>query len=381
LFAPRAPFNVTRMSPVPSRLKHDQLALLPVAAQVDPASCRTALVEGGAAFLDRILAQDLGALWHHHLQSSALLDSLPHDAINALRQARMSAAMGYLTQRAALDALDRLFEAEGITYVAIKGAHVRELVYPDPALRPASDIDILIEPANRRRAAHALIGSGYTAHAEPANISHEATFSRGFVSIDLHWHMLRPGRTRIDMTSQLLARRQRLNGQWGLSDDHTLFLMLTHPAFAKYVCSPNMGLGRVADFLLWIQRRPADWPAVLELLETAGLKTAAWTMLNWFRMLAPPDTHAILDRWVDSVRPGRLRAAYLRQWLLHDLPSRWLNRPLLIQFGFTLPLHDRPGDALHAIQGLQQALKNRQRDMRQLLGQEHETGHPKQPHQ
>lgn len=358
------------MSTIPSSLTRDQLALLPAAVQADPESCHSALIEGGPDFLDFLLAQDLGALWHHRLQSNALLESLPQDTINALRQARISAAMGYLTQRAELDRLDRLFEAEGIPYVVIKGAHVRELVYPDPALRPASDIDILIDPADRWRATRALIGAGYTAHAEAANISHEASFSHGIVNIDLHWHMLRPGRTRIDMTAELLARRQRGNGQWGLSDDHTLFLMLTHPAFAKYVCSPNMGLGRVADFLLWIQQRPVDWPAVLKLLETAGLKTAAWAMLTWFRMLAPPHTHASLDSWIDSVRPGRLRAAYLRQWLLLDLPGRWLNRPFLIQFGFTLPLHDRPADMLHAIRGLLRARKNRQRDLRLLLDQE-----------
>jgi hypothetical protein len=350
-----------------TRLKFDQQALLPAAAQTDPAACHDALVNGGTHLLDRILTQDLGALWHHSLQSNGLLDSMPPDTIDALRQARMSAAVGYLAQRATLDRLDRLFETAGIPYAMMKGAHVRECVYPDPALRPASDIDILIAPADRRRAARVLLGTGYTVHAEPGNISHEATFSHGAVDIDLHWHILRPGRTRIELTTELLARRQRVNGLWGLSDDDTLFLMLTHPAFAKYVCSPNMGLARVADFLLWIHKRPIDWPAVLQLLERAGLKTAAWTMLTWFRMLAPSDAHATLDDWMKTVCPGSLRAAYLQQWLLHDLPSRWLDRPFLIQFGFTLALHDRLGDALHALRGLRQARRNRQRDMRLLL--------------
>ena len=70
---------------------------------------------------------------------------------------------------------------------------------------------------------------------------------------------MRPGHTRIDMTEGLLARRQWSNGYWGLSDSDTVFLLLTHPAFVRYVCSPNMGLGRVADFLLWIQKRQVDW--------------------------------------------------------------------------------------------------------------------------
>jgi hypothetical protein len=351
-----------------NRLKIDQQALLAAAAQADPAACRAALVDGGPLLLDRILSQDLGALWHHILQSNGLLESIPSDTIDALRQARMSAAVGYLAQRAALDRLDRLFETADIPYAIMKGAHVRECVYPDPALRPASDVDLLIAPADRQRAARVLLDAGYAVHPEPANISHEATFSQGAVDIDLHWHILRPGRTRIEITAELLERRQRTSGLWGLSDDDTLFLMLTHPAFAKYVCSPNMGLARVADFLLWTHKRPIDWPAVLKLLERAGLKTAAWTMLSWFRMLAPPDAHATLANWMETVRPGRLRVAYLRQWLLHELPRHWLDRPLLIQFGFTLPLHDRPGDLLHALGGLRQARRNRERDMRLLLG-------------
>jgi len=351
-----------------SRLRRHRLALLPAAAPIEPQALHTALAEGGTEFLDFVVAQDLGPLWHHALQSHGLPESVPV-AADALREARMGAAMGYLAQRAALERLDRLFEAEAIPYVAMKGTHVREGVYPDPALRPASDIDVLIAPANRRRAARVLIDAGYAVHAAPANISHEATFSQGMVDIDLHWHILRPGRTRIDLTGELLARRRRVNGLWGLSDQDVLFLMLTHPAFAKYVCSPNMGLARVADFLLWIQRRPVDWPAVLRLLERAGLKTAAWTLLSWFRMLAPSDVHGILDGWLDSVRPGALRAAYLRQWLAHDLPTRWLDRPLLIQLGFTLPLHDRVGDVRHALHGLREAKRNRARDLTLLLGE------------
>jgi hypothetical protein len=352
-----------------SRLTQYRQALLVADGLADPASCRDALVAGGADFLEQVLGQDLGALWHHCLQSNGLLESLPDDSAEALRQARRSAAVGYLAQRAALGRLDPLFEEAGIAWVAMKGTHVRECVYSDPALRAASDIDLLILPEDRRRAARLLLDAGYTAHVEPANISHEATFSQGAVDLDLHWHMLRPGRTRIDMTAELLAGRQRTNGVWGLSDDDTLFLMLTHPAFAKYACSPNMGLARVADFLLWVQKRPVDWPAVLQRLERAGVKTAAWVMLSWFRMLAPQSVAGTLDGWIDSVRPGRLRAAYLRQWLERDLPSRWLDRPFLIQFGFTLPMHDRAGDVLHALRGLQQARANRLSDARALMGE------------
>jgi hypothetical protein len=353
-----------------SRLDQYRLALLPVAQNIEPVVCCAALAEAEPTFLNFVLSQDIGPLWYHRLQTSGLLESLPPASVNALRAARMSAAAGYLPQRMEFERIDHLFATQGIPYLVVKGAHVRECVYPDPTLRLANDIDILVSPQDRQRAARALLELCYTYHEKADSISHEALFIRGQVDIDLHWHLMRPGRTRVDMTEGFLARRQWNNGYWGLSDSDTLFLMLTHPAFVRYVCSPNMGLGRVADFLLWIQQRQLDWPAVLQLLEMAGLKAAAWTTLSWFRMLAQPDTAKVMEEWLDTLRPGRLRAAYLRYWLTHDLPTRWFQFPLLIQVGFTLFLHDRLTDVLHAVQGLWQAKRNHLRNARLLIGDE-----------
>ncbi len=352
----------------PIRLAPYSLALLPAVQTIEPACCCAALVEGGTPFLDFVLSQDLGPLWHHCLQSGGLLESLPPAMLDALRKARMAAAVGYLPQCEALKRVDALFTAQNIPYLVMKGVYVRECVYPDAALRPAGDIDILIAPQHRLCAARALQDGGYTIHVVANNLSHEATFSQGLVDVDLHWHMQRPGRTRSDMTEGFLARRQRVNGVWGLSDNDVLFMMLVHPAINKYVCSPNMGLGRVADFVLWIQKKEVDWPAVARLLEAEGVKTAAWTQLSWFRMLAQPETAKVLDVWLDTLRPGRWRAAYLRFWLRHDLPTRWLQRPFLIQAGFTLCMHDGLADVLHALRGRMQAKRNQLQDARLLLG-------------
>ncbi len=124
----------------------------------------------------------------------------------------MTAAVGYLAQRKELERVDELFTAQGIPYAVMKGAHVRECVYPDPSLRPSSDIDILVSPADRQRAARILLDDGFTVHVKPDGVSHEATFSRGLTDIDLHWNLLRPGRSRVELTEGLLARRQRVNG-------------------------------------------------------------------------------------------------------------------------------------------------------------------------
>ncbi len=151
-------------------------------------------------------------------------------------------------------------------------------------------------------------------------------------------------------------------------------MMLTHPAFGKYVCSPQMGLGRVADFMLWIQQKRVDWPAVLSLLDMAGLKTAAWTMLSWFKMLGQPEVTRVMDAWLVSLRPGALRAAYLRVWLAHDLPTRWWPRERWLQIAFTLWLHDLPADMLRVLHGVWHARRHRLRDARLLMGDDFEWG-------
>ena len=163
-----------------------RLALLPAVLTVSVAELSTALLQGGVDFLEFVIRHDLGPLWHHRLQAGNALGTLPAGYVDALHRARMAAVAGYLPQRAALDQLDKLFAGKGIPYVVIKGVYVRECVYPDPTLRPATDIDVLVLAQDRLAAAKLLIDSGYAVHVTPDNVSHEATFKRGLVDIDLH---------------------------------------------------------------------------------------------------------------------------------------------------------------------------------------------------
>lgn len=305
------------------------------------------LAGDGAAFMAFLLANGLGPLWHQALHAHGLQGLLAQDSQDALKSSRRAAAAAYWSQDAALRQIDRLFEARGIAYAAIKGAHVRELAYGEPALRPACDVDILVSAGQRVAAGRALAEAGFRYCPEPGQPGHEATFARAGVDIDLHWDILRPGRTRVGMADALVGRRRRVGGFFGLDDTDAVFLMLAHPAIAKYVCAPHMGLHRAADFALWTQRRAVDWSAAAARLREAGLMAAAWTVLCWFALLGL----AAPEPFVREIAPGKARRRYLRYWLEHDLPTRWLRRPLLIQLGLTLFLHDRPADAWRAVAG------------------------------
>ena len=306
---------------------------------------------GAPAFANTLIELGVVSYWHQTILTHGAANDAAPGFMDTLKAIHLSETMLYMAQRAALREVDAIFDGQNIAYAVIKGAHVRELVYADPALRSAGDIDILISPAQREVAVKGLIEAGYALRANPENISHEATLVRGEVAIDLHWNILRPGRTRIEMADSLLMRRQRVDDYWGLDDTDTVFLMLVHPAFAKYVCSPNMGLNRAFDFIFWLRKRSVDWDAVADRLAGAGLNTAAWTVLQWIAMLLPPRSLQVPDSFIARIQPGVIRARYLRFWLRHDLPTRWLKQAMLIQLFFTLFLHDHPSDALHAIRG------------------------------
>src|SRR5262249_2272416 len=125
------------------------------------------------------------------------------------------------------------------------------------------------------------------------------------------------------------------------------------------VCSPNMGLIRVVDFILWLNKRVVDWEAVAERLHDTGLKAAAWAVLQWFAMLVEPKTLPVPSTFIDGIYPGSRRARYLTYWLRNDLPTRWIHKSLLIQLGLTLSLHDRPSDVQRALVGWMRARRAR----------------------
>ena len=86
-----------------------------------------------------------------------------------------------------------------IPVIALKGAHLAEGIYGDVALRPMSDIDLLVKRPDLSRAEDALRGIGYTPHrpfwveAESDVHQHLPRFTKpNAVSVEVHWTLLRP---------------------------------------------------------------------------------------------------------------------------------------------------------------------------------------------
>lgn len=333
-----------------TRFAAPRAALLPAFHQSAATTLTQVLSEGGAPFESLILRQQLGPTWHARTQAKAFAES------------RSNAAMLYMRQAAAQRELDDLFTHHGIPYAIFKGAATRELTCDDPSVRICYDIDVLVAPAQRADAARVLVDAGYRLRVDPSVASHEVGLIRDLVSIDLHWELLRPGRTPASLTNQLLSRRQQRDRRWILSDPDTLFVMLVHPAFAKHLSSSQMGLHRIADVALWLQTQDADWPSLQRQLEAAGLKTAGWTMLSLVQMLSPEGFARSLDEPLQALRPDPLRAAYLKTWLNMDMSSRLADLHIARLLGLSVFLHDQPSGAWRALRGWQRSRGLRSKD-------------------
>lgn len=298
---------------------------------------------GEARFLSFLLDSGLGPMWCDVVEDLESRDAFsPHFAAS-LKKEQFNAIAVYLLQKDALTEIDHIFEGAGIAYAVFKGVQVREVLYEVPGKRPSTDIDVLVRKEQCAAAISALRKAGFVFHPVAENISHEATLSKGRISIDLHWEIMRPDRTRIDLTEGMVGRSNIAGGFRVLSETDCLLVLLVHPVFTKYLTAPTAGLVRLVDLHRWIESREVDWDAVIEMAHTAQVRTAAWMTLYWLQMMIPSRVpESILRR----LAPGPIRRKYLRHWIRNDYSTRFINRPMLIKGGFTLPAHDSPVGAL-----------------------------------
>ena len=328
-----------------------QTALLAVFPESSPEHLSQAAQAGGPQFVSFVVDHGLGPLWH------------ARTGLEAFRQSRLGAEALFAAQEAALANIGDTLDNAGVNHVVFKGAANRLFLYPEPAVRACYDLDLLVRPEDRVRAAAALVDAGFDAMREQSGISRALLLSRDHVDVDLHWGLLREGRLRNNPAADMLARRRRVDGVWMLSPEDALFVLLVHPAFAKHLSGWGMGLHRVADVLLWMQTQPVDGQNVIDRLRENGVRTAAWATLRWTQMLAGARTPDGVAEFVNGVRPGAVRRAWIESWLKKDLSARVSGVHWLRLLLFTSLMHDTAGDTLRAVLGRLRAHRRRHVDL------------------
>jgi hypothetical protein len=203
-------------------------------------------------------------------------DCVPEDVADRLRSIYSDSARHNLILTSQLFALLDAFAAQGVAVVPMKGPVLAELLYPDPVLRPSSDLDFLVRKQDVANAVGVLAREEYTLDDYMARLPNHILMGLNWelifhherlADVDLHWQT-GPADHPFCIDTKILWRslgRHQFAGReiLSLSPEALLLFLCVHGT--KHMWSRLQWLGDVARLL----RAPLDWQAVLDISEEA----------------------------------------------------------------------------------------------------------------
>jgi hypothetical protein len=222
---------------------------------------------------------DVAPLLYHRVKSRKPQTHLPGGIEAKLRKIYLGSAIRNLRMYKQLSELITALRVEGIQVIPLKGAYLAKFVYGNVALRPMSDVDLLVRRKDMEKACAILIGKGYT-HAGHLNIHETCEISQhlpafekpGGLAVELHWNLEIPTYfLKIDVEG--LWKRAKTSSLNGIDaptlspEDLLLHLCLhvsLHHGFAngvKGLCDINETIERYRDNIDWgkIINRSQKW--------------------------------------------------------------------------------------------------------------------------
>lgn len=117
--------------------------------------------------VDEALRHGVAPLLYRRVGAVGATAALPDATLARLESAYVHSALRQRSVRAELRQILLTLQRARTPVVLLKGAHLSDLVYPDPALRPMRDLDLLVSPTNLARVELALNSIGYDATPYP----------------------------------------------------------------------------------------------------------------------------------------------------------------------------------------------------------------------
>jgi putative nucleotidyltransferase-like protein len=280
------------------------------------------------------------------------LDGVPAEVRRRLALDLAAGAGRHLVMTRALAALLQHCAGEGLDVIVLKGPVLAERVYPQPALRPFSDLDLLVRADDRFRADAVLRAHGLRRVADDHSWEFDLTWDGATlyeapsgVRVDLHWALL---------TEPRFAWSPDESGVWERSvpimvmetmgrglgrEDHLLYLaahLAVHHALS--------GLLHVWDVALLLERElhALDWEIVVARAASWRVSHALYFVLRAARrtFAAPVPASAL-----SALRPGGARAALLAALVAREDREHLARLERLV----ALLLVDRGRDLYHPL--------------------------------
>jgi hypothetical protein len=246
---------------------------------------------------------------------------VPDHARRRLASGFAASTARHLLMTRELGGVLRHLAAAGIEAIVLKGPVLAESVYPHPALRPFSDLDVLVRPADRLRADTALRGLGHRRVADEHSWDFDVAYDGATlyetpagIRIDLHWALLTEPRfvwngDEAGIWDRAVPITVAGQGARGLAREDLVLYLAAHLAVHHALA----GLLRAWDVALLLEREgdALDWTTVLA-------RAARWRVRHalFFVLLG---AHAAFDAPVPPEVLARLRPAGPRAALLGTL--------------------------------------------------------------
>lgn len=239
---------------------------------------------------------------------------------DAFRQAadRAEAALPQLTH------VVQALAAEGVTCVALKGASLALLTYPDRALRPFTDLDVLVREKDRGEADRVLRRLGYVAARGHPHKGAQDYFDPSWrrLPVDIHWRYdAYPHRLGIDYAAVFAAAQAAGRPPvFHLSPADMVVALSTH--LVKHLWFGDPKLRYLRDIAEVTRHHPVQWSRLAQAAQDAPpirsplriTLTAAAVLLG---ASVPPHV-------IDALQPRR--GTRLDRQLLTRLEARILQR-------------------------------------------------------
>jgi hypothetical protein len=124
-----------------------------------------------SAAADIAVRHGVGPLLFARLKRSDARQNVPEEAWKHLRLDYLVNAARYVRRQRWLAPLLRALHDAGIPVIVLKGAHLAEAVYPDPAVRTMSDVDLLVRPEDVPKAQTVLLNADNAVAASQPRVS------------------------------------------------------------------------------------------------------------------------------------------------------------------------------------------------------------------
>jgi Uncharacterised nucleotidyltransferase len=249
-----------------------------------------------------------------------------HSGLGEFRNDFIAAALHAERRNAFLAEVVTTCRRASIPVMRLKGISYAGTIYPEPALRPMTDIDLLVPAARFGDASLALVNLGYRDEGkrnQQSAANHAVTFRRAESAIDLHRSMVQRGRMSLDIEAIWRDARDLEDGTVRPAPQHEYLIHIAHMARQEFAI-PLIAFVDAARLTDAAGIGILDALSRLWRLHRAHQIVQNYIELFMFRLSSRP----VLFPGNAELLAGNLPPRWLqvaRKFAIHDGPRDWLT--------------------------------------------------------